>query len=42
MARLDFLFSPRESGDFDVCAGPARPEPPPAAEKPPAAETAQG
>ncbi len=33
MARLHFLHTPLDSVDFDVCAGPPRPEtaPPPAA-----------
>ncbi len=48
MARLDFLFTPLENADFDVCGGPARPEPPPAPEavpaepKPPAENAAKG
>ncbi len=37
MARFDFLFTPRENADFDVCGGPARPEPPPTQETVPAA-----
>ncbi len=28
MTRLSFRFTPLESVDFDVCAGPPRPEPP--------------
>jgi hypothetical protein len=30
MARLNFRFTPRDTADFDVCADPPRPEPPPA------------
>ena len=37
MTRLTFRFSPRDTTDFDVCAGPARP---PAREDRPAAEPA--
>lgn len=31
MARLKFRFLPLDSADFDVCAGPPRPEAPPPA-----------
>ncbi len=34
MTRLSFRFTPLESVDFDVCAGPPRPETPPAAHVP--------
>jgi hypothetical protein len=37
MTRLTFRFSPRDTTDFDVCAGPARPPAPPAREDRPAA-----
>jgi hypothetical protein len=40
MTRLTFRFSPRDTTDFDVCAGPARPPAPPAREDRPAAEPA--
>jgi hypothetical protein len=40
MTRLTFCFSPRDTTDFDVCAGPARPPAPPAREDRPAAEPA--
>ncbi len=28
MTRLKFCYTPLDSVDFDVCAGPPRPEPP--------------
>ena len=28
MARLNFRFTPLDTADFDVCAGPPRPEAP--------------
>lgn len=31
MNRLIFRYTPRDTVDFDVCSGPPRPEPPPAA-----------
>ncbi len=31
MTRLNFCFTPLDSVDFDVCAGPPRPETPPPA-----------
>ena len=37
MTRLTFRFSPRDTTDFDVCAGPARPPAPPVWEDRPAA-----
>jgi len=36
MTRLTFHFTPSDSADFDVCAGPPRPEAPPAETQKPA------
>ena len=33
MARLNFRFTPRDTADFDVCAGPPRPGTAPAARR---------
>ena len=38
MARLNFRYTPRDTVDFDVCAGPPRPEPPPPEQAPKTAE----
>lgn len=35
MTRLVFRYTPSDAVDFDVCAGPPRPEPPPMVNEPP-------
>jgi hypothetical protein len=34
MTRLKFRYTPLDSVDFDVCAGPPRPEPPASEHRP--------